>query len=361
MTLALCMIVKNEEEVLPRCLESVRGVFDEIIIADTGSTDKTVQIAETYGARVAHYPWRHDFAAARNFAFSLAAADYIMWLDADDVLQQEDRQKLLGLKKALDGSVDAYFLRYDAAFDEGGNVTMYFYRERIVRREAGFLWEGAVHEAIAVRGRTQRTEIAVTHRKGLHKERGRNLKIFARQFAAGTKPDARQKYYFARELLDSGLYDTAASAFGWFLQGEGGREDKIGACRCLARCHTACGRKDAALAALLKSFDYGPPRPEVCCDLGGLFFERQEYGTAVFWYKLAVNERRSENSSGFVCPDYGGFIPFLGMCVCYDRLGQYERAKKCNDLAKKLKPYDAACRHNEEYFQKIFHEQGEKE
>ncbi len=353
MTLALCMIVKDEEAVLARCLESVRGVFDEIVVADTGSTDKTPEIARAFGAKVVRFPWRQDFAAARNFAFSHARSDYLMWLDADDVLAESERQKLLALKEKMDGGVDAYFLRYDAAFDAGGAVTMYFYRERIVRREAGFRWAGAVHETIAVSGKTVRADIAVTHRKGPHRERGRNLKIFARLFADGTKPDARQKYYFARELESSGLYDAAAAAFEWFLRGDGWREDKIGACRELARCHAACGRQRERLAALLKSFDYAPPRPEICCDLGALFAERHDLHTAIFWYKLAVNSRDAAESGAFVCPDHRDYIPYLGLCVCYDRLGMHERARRFNALAKKCKPYDAACLHNEQYFDSV--------
>ena len=72
-TVSLCMIVKNEERTLRRCLDSVRGLMDEIIIADTGSTDRTVEIARDCGAAVCTFPWCDDFAAARNFAFSKAA------------------------------------------------------------------------------------------------------------------------------------------------------------------------------------------------------------------------------------------------------------------------------------------------
>ena len=68
MTLALCMIVKNEEDVLARCLGSVRGVFDEIVVADTGSTDGSARIAGQFGARVVHFPWRYDFSLSSKNA-----------------------------------------------------------------------------------------------------------------------------------------------------------------------------------------------------------------------------------------------------------------------------------------------------
>lgn len=356
MTLGLCMIVKNEEEVLGRCLQSARGVFDEIVVVDTGSRDSTKEIASRFTRGVYDYAWNYDFAAARNYSFSLATADYIMWLDADDVLAEKDRAALLNFKKSLDGSVNAYYLRYDAAFDESGRPTMYFYRERIVKRACGFLWTGAVHETLEVSGECRRADIAVTHKKGPHKERGRNLFLYARMFAKGTTPDERQKYYFGRELFDNGLYDTAAAVFENFLRGEGWVEDKIGACRALALCYKFAGKRQKQLYALLKSFDYAAPRPEVCCDLGEYYMEACDYPKAVFWYKLAVNEG-GEDKNGFVCPDCAGYIPYMWLCVCFDRMGDFARARHYNELAGKLKPYDRSYLLNKNYFESMFNDE----
>ena len=353
MTLGLCMIVKNEEETLGRCLESVAGIFDEIVIADTGSTDRTKSVAMRYTDKIYEYPWHYDFAAARNFSFSRAKSDYLMWLDADDVLLDTDREKLLALKSRLDGSVNAYYFRYDAAFDENGNVALYFYRERIVKRSCEFRWESPVHETLCVRPPLCFENISVTHKKGAHKERGRNLFIFAHMFANGTIPDDRQKYYFARELCDNGLYDTAASAFEWFLRGDGWNEDKIGACRALALCRKMTGERKKQYAALIKSFDFGEPRSEICCDLGEFFMAENDYPKAIFWYKLAVNESTQSNG-GFVCPDYSGFIPYMWLCVCFDKLGDLPRAKHYNDLAGEIKPNDKNYLYNKSYFDKHF-------
>lgn len=83
-TLGLCMIVRDEEQNLASCLASVAGVYDQIVIVDTGSIDKTCEIARSFGAEVHHFTWIDDFSAARNFSFSLCTCDYAMWLDADD-------------------------------------------------------------------------------------------------------------------------------------------------------------------------------------------------------------------------------------------------------------------------------------
>lgn len=89
MDLSLCMIVKNEAAALPRCLESVRSVVDEMVVVDTGSTDETRAIAQSFGARVYHFPWKNDFAAARNESLKYAQGDWILVLDADEVLTAE--------------------------------------------------------------------------------------------------------------------------------------------------------------------------------------------------------------------------------------------------------------------------------
>ena len=86
--ISLCMIVKNEEKVLARCLESAKGFADEIIIVDTGSTDRTLDIVSGYTSKVYSYPWKDDFSAARNESFSKATMDYCMWMDADDILKE---------------------------------------------------------------------------------------------------------------------------------------------------------------------------------------------------------------------------------------------------------------------------------
>jgi len=92
-TISLCMIVKDEEQTISKCLESVKSVVDEIIIVDTGSTDATKEIVKKYDAKVYDFQWIEDFSAARNFAFSKATKEYILWLDADDIIDTEDIKK----------------------------------------------------------------------------------------------------------------------------------------------------------------------------------------------------------------------------------------------------------------------------
>src|SRR5262245_26667700 len=147
-SVSLCMIVRDEEEVLGRCLASVADVVDEIIIVDTGSRDRTPAIARTFGARVEPFRWRDDFAAASNQSFSLATSDWILWLDADDVLLPEARDGLAALKARLER--DVYYLPYDYAQDETGASICTLWRERIVRRSPAMRCIHPVHECLLV-------------------------------------------------------------------------------------------------------------------------------------------------------------------------------------------------------------------
>lgn len=136
-SISLCMIVKNEERNLPRCLDSVQDLVDEIVIVDTGSSDATRAAALRYTHRVYDFTWRDDFAAARNFAFDQGTMDYLMWLDADDVLEEADRERFRREKAGLDPAVDVVMMPYHTAFDGTGAPAFTCERERLVRREAG--------------------------------------------------------------------------------------------------------------------------------------------------------------------------------------------------------------------------------
>ena len=100
-TVSLCMIVKNEERILRRCLDSIVDLVDEVVIVDTGSEDATKQIAEEYGAAIYDFKWIDDFSAARNYAFSKATKEYIYSADADEVLDEENRNRFRLLKENL--------------------------------------------------------------------------------------------------------------------------------------------------------------------------------------------------------------------------------------------------------------------
>ena len=242
--ISLCMIVRNEENVLGRCLQCAQSFADEIIVVDTGSTDGTKTIAENFTKKVFDFPWTDDFAAARNYSFSKATRDYIMWLDADDVVRPEDQEKILQLKKDLDPSVDVVMMKYLAGFDELGNPTFVYDRERLLRRAAQPVWEGAIHEVITPFGNILKTDIAVCHKKIKPGDPDRNLRIFEKMIKDGKTLSPREKFYYGRELMYHGRYDEAGHIFRDFLEeGQGWIENKIEACLNLASAWMRWGKR----------------------------------------------------------------------------------------------------------------------
>lgn len=142
------MIVKDEAEDLPQCLESVKHIVDEIIVVDTGSTDNTIAIAETYKARIIHCPWQDNFATARNQGLQEAISDWVLWLDADERLDLHKGEKLKDLlirdsftKHDIQGVQFILKNHLDGAVEQI-NVL------RMVRNRPEYQFEGNIHEQI---------------------------------------------------------------------------------------------------------------------------------------------------------------------------------------------------------------------
>ncbi len=177
-TISLCMIVKNEEDVIERCLKCAKEIADEIIIVDTGSTDSTVEIASRYTNQIYYFDWVDDFSKARNYSFSKATKDYIMWLDADDIILEKDLMQFKLLKNTLEPSIDMVMMKYNVAFDENNNPTLTYYRERLVSRKKNHQWISPIHEVISPSGNIIYSDIAISHKKLHPSDKFRNLKIF---------------------------------------------------------------------------------------------------------------------------------------------------------------------------------------
>lgn len=353
-TLSLCMIVKNEEDVLARCLKCMKDIADEIIIVDTGSIDKTKEIASGFTSHIYDFPWCDDFAKARNYSFSKATMEYTMWLDADDILTEESQNLLLSLKKTLLPSVDMVMMKYDVAFDEQNNPTLSYYRERLFKTSENYKWIGEIHEVIPQIGNVIYEEISICHKKMHPNEQGRNLKIFEKMIADGKNLDPRQQYYYARELYFNGRHEEAAELFTRFInEKQGWIENSINACKDLAFCCYVMNKPEEALESLLKSMTFDRPRAELCCEIGKHFLDRGFYSISAFWYDTAAKCPINQQNGGFCLPDCYNYIPYIQLCVCYDRLGERKKAIEYNEMAGKIKPFDKSYLYNKHYFEKI--------
>ncbi len=361
-TLGLCMIVKNEQEVLENCLKSCYKLFDEIIIVDTGSVDKTKEIAKKYATKVLDYKWNYDFSQARNYAILNCSCDYFMWLDADDEITKESLIKLEKLKQDLiTTKPNCIFIKYNTDFDENGKVTFSYFRERILKNDKINLFIDPVHEVIVPREKILYfDDISIEHRKYLKKEnknlslkkqndlKRRNLLIYSKQDK--TKFSARQMFYYARELYFNEKYKKAILWFNKFLNNEDGFiENKIEACLDLSYIYSFLNDNKKAKQILFSSFVFDKPRSEVLCEIGNLYMQERDYDKAVYYFDLATKNKKIKNSLGFIKNDCYDFIPYIQMCVCYYNLGKVDTAYYYNNLAKSVKPLNQIVLKNEEF------------
>lgn len=165
--ISLCMIVKDEEKFLDGCLKSVQGLVGEIVIVDTGSSDRTLEIARRYHARIFSVNWQNDFAAARNFALKQCRLPWILYLDADERL--EPRYHASVLQAVKKNETDAYYIKVHSPVSRRlGNIPHIQSYPRLFRRLPGVRFEGKIHEQISpslirANARFQNLDVTIDH------------------------------------------------------------------------------------------------------------------------------------------------------------------------------------------------------
>ena len=290
---SLCMIVKNEEKVLRRCLDSLEGLFDEIIIVDTGSEDSTKEIAQEYTDKVYDFAWINDFSAARNFAFSKCSCDYIYSADADEILDTYNRQRFLELKKCLVPEVEIVQMWY-LNTDEYGTTENYSkeLRPKLYKRLRQFVWIEPVHEAVNLVPVVFDSDIEIIHAP-LGDHSGRDFKVFKNAIANGKQLSSKLFGMYSRELAIAGKDEDFYDAEEYFLENvfDGNRsEEERQYCFVILAHVYRLKNEDAeffkwALKAVVSS-----PCSEVCIELAKYYYDHEDYNEAIVWYMNAANE-----------------------------------------------------------------------
>ena len=294
------MIVRDEEDVLQRCLDGVNLFADELIVVDTGSADATKQIAARYTEQVYDYAWDDDFSAARNDSYRFATCDYVMWMDADDVIDAENAAKINRLKRVATEFPQGFEMLYD--IPENGCI---IYSLRMVRRDVGPIWTGALHESIDLHGSIVDTDITILHRKLRTEDHVRNIRII-------------------RKLLHENIpISFHIQSNGWldcYLAGETELADKLyRLCRHQAKQGDCVGLKSSLLIA------------DVLCN-------REQYNAALQWYTMALSQAKGSTLAAFAV--------FQQITKCCARLGRWSEARLYNEMALELRPGSRSARLN---------------
>lgn len=173
--ITLAMIVKNEEKDLGRCLESAKNIFDEIVIVDTGSTDRTKEIAESYGAKIYDFEWINDFSVARNYATEKSTNEWIVFLDADEVLDEGTKNEI---SRFVENNPDAIGrFKFMHKVDRNGEVAYKTsYASRLYKKNMKFT--GKIHEQVATDLPRKNVGALIFHDGYYKKEKsGRNIPL----------------------------------------------------------------------------------------------------------------------------------------------------------------------------------------
>jgi glycosyltransferase involved in cell wall biosynthesis len=323
-TISVCMIVKDEEKVLGRCLESLGELADEIIIVDTGSTDSTKQIAAKYTDKIYDFTWIHDFSAARNYSFSKATMDYIYVADADEVIDDENRQRFWLLKQNLLPEIEIVQMKYanQLSFNTTYNFDME-YRPKLYKRLRSFRWVEPVHENVILSPIIYDSDIVIRHMP-LSNHAGRDFDTFQRVIKREGKLSPKLYEMYARELFIAGEKKDFVMAFPYFKEFSdqeeySDRERKI--CECIL---VKCYRMDQDITGMMKyclrNIADGKGSSEVCYELGEYFMENGDFREATIWYYNAAYETECELNI-----HYAGDYPLKRLAECYHLLGNQEQ------------------------------------
>lgn len=307
MKISACVITKNEEKNIGFYLDSLKSYVDEIILVDTGSTDQTACIAGRYHINVYHYPWRDDFAAAKNFALDKAKGEWIVFLDADEFFSEISIKKLRHILTCYGAFYDIFLCRMvNIDVDDGNKPLDSFYTARIFRNLPHIRYAGRIHEQLKslsaekLRIKALAPEELVIYHTGYStgkvKEKARrNLRLlrsetdreteanyvyFAEAYAA--LDDNEQALYYAKLDIASGKKDITYASRSYriaieSLKGMGRPAEEIA----------------AAIETAMENF---PDLPDFYAEYGLLFYNKQEYGRAHGYFTEAL--RRMEIYEG---------------------------------------------------------------
>ena len=300
-TLSLCMIVKNEEKFLPQCLESVKDVVDEMVIVDTGSTDRTVEIAESYGAQIYHHAWQNSFSEARNYGLQFATCDWIFQLDGDEELVREDIPLLWDALRSAHPREDVNALFVAIYNDLPGQQQSKHYFQRIYRRDRA-RYEGIVHNQLVYDGKPAPTEIRIRHygyalnKEEMAKKQCRTGDLLRKQLDDNPKNTFAQMNY-VRILRNQEDFDDVIKQGTEFLREYSSQMTPM---------HRQMISNDVAYCLMIKRryeeseeicqavLEENPTNLDILFTMGAIYSRQGEYAEALKYYRKFVRTKRED-------------------------------------------------------------------
>lgn len=353
MTLSLALIVRDEEQTLGRCLDCVAGAVDEIVVVDTGSQDATMTVAHRYTDQVHRFTWVQDFAAARQYAFDQAHGDWVGWLDADDVVLGATEMRRLAAEATSD--VGAIYWPYVVAWDTYGNPTCQFWRERLVRNDGSYRWQGRVHEVLVsqLSWRAQYSDDVVVEHRPPACDQGhsrRNLEILQAELAdCRHNPPPRLLFYLGREFAACGQPQNALETLAEHLERCAWGDERYQALLQVAAIHLQQEEPETAIDTLLQALKVCPHWPDVYFALAQAYYYGQDWPKVVHWTEMGRAMPQPQTLLFTNPMDYRFNWMIYYTCALY-HLGEVHEALHWTRQALAIRPDDAMHRQNLAFF-----------
>lgn len=335
--ISLCMIAKDEEAFLEECLKSVQGLVDEIVLVDTGSIDRTVEIARRYGAKVVHYAWRDDFSDARNVSLQHATGDWILWLDADERL---DKGSAGAIRNAIqDPQFAGYLVEIHNEVGDAQSASTFVHRAcRLFRHLPVTRFEGRIHEQVVPSLERNGYEVAflkgvrilhVGYRQDIVADRRKHERTIRmlREEVQRNPDDLFQRFNLGNAYYVAGRYAEAVNELEPIVDHIEPYADHAAiAYVLLANALYALGRVEQVLQVHERARKRGIDHPGLDFADGYAYLSLRHYEQSLQAFQKAISARDDERFLGGDT-SISGFKAYYGLAQAYlglERLGESE-------------------------------------
>lgn len=312
------MVVRNEEEFLSQCLDRVKDIADEIIVVDTGSTDKTVEVASKYTNHIYDFKWRDDFSAARNFSISKAKMEWILWLNADDTLECPEL-----VKQSISNDFEAYYFNIISG-DELSS------QPRLFRNDLGIYFKGRMYEQPALNElRAKKLGLNILHgTTGYYSEDRLSRNFHTLMEELKEEPgNTRALFYLGKTLMEARRGKNAIEIFQEFIELSLFKEWRFLAHKYIGQILMKQKKYEEAVVAFLSALKEDSRWAESYYYTGECKYFLGQYKDCVHWMQLCAKKPMPDS----VLPKEIGIykdMPYRYLCDCYEKMGDMEKVLK---------------------------------